>query len=149
MKKPRWYQVYSAIALVALVLALAAAAGSGCGGQVNATTGPVKLTEADNGKTITIKVGQTIEVTLPGNPTTGYGWGAALADKDKALLEQVGEPVYTQDKTDGELVGAGGTYTFTFRAKAAGAATLKLTYARPWETVEPLATYQVTVTIPK
>jgi len=147
MNRPRWYQVWGAVTLVALLTVLAAVTVTGCGGQVNAAPGPVKLTEADNGKNVTVKVGQSIEVTLAGNPTTGYSWEPALADIDKTLLKQIGEPEYTQDETQGEVVGAGGTYTFVFDAQSAGTACLKLTYARPWEAAQPLETYQVTVTI--
>ncbi len=135
------------VVMLALVVALVAAAAAGCGASANGAAGPLKLGEADNGQSYTVKVGDTIEVAIPGNPTTGYGWTAALSDEDAALLEQVGEPAYVSDPTEGKIVGVGGIYTFTFKAAVAGEATLKLVYARSWESVEPLQTYEVTVTI--
>jgi len=150
MRRRKWYRIYGGIVLVALVVGLAAVGASGCGDSAKASAGPVKLSEADNGKSLAVKVGEVIEITLPGNPTTGYSWVSALTDKDKALLEEMGEPAYTASSTtEGNLVGSGGTYTFTFKAKAAGTAVIKLVYERPWETVEPLETYQLTVNVTK
>lgn len=105
---------------------------------------PLVLDSEDDGTTVAVEVGDIIQVVLKGNPTTGYSWSAALSDDDAALLEQLGEPVYVPDS---DLVGAGGMYTFTFRAAADGVATLRLEYARPWESVPPQETYEVTVLI--
>mgnify|MGYP002683013108 CR=1 FL=1 len=63
------------------------------------------------------------------------------------LCEQMGEPVYGQDPVEGDVVGAGGMYTFTFKAVAEGRATLTLVYERAWESVAPLQTDQVTIVI--
>jgi inhibitor of cysteine peptidase len=147
MDRRRWYRVGIGATLLVLVLALVAALATGCGDSGQAAGGPLRLGETDNGKSCTVGVGETIEVAIAGNPTTGYEWTAALSDEDAALLEQVGDPVYSSDTTESNIVGAGGTYTFTFKAAATGEATLKLVYARPWESVQPLQTYEVKVTI--
>jgi len=102
------------------------------------------LDEEDDGSTLTVEVGDIIDVVLEGNPTTGYGWTVDLSAEDAAILEQVGEPTYVPDS---ELIGAGGTYTFRFRALAVGEATLVLNYARPWESVPPLKTFSVTIAV--
>ena len=137
--------------IVALVLALVmvgtALAAAGCGTKADAANGPAKVTEADNGKTITIKVGDDLQVLLGGNPTTGYGWTTSLSDADKAILQQQGDPLYAQQSADSTLVGSGGTFTFTFKAAAAGQVTLKFGYARPWESGQPLQTFSVTVIV--
>jgi len=137
-----------AVAAVVLILLMAgvAAAVAGCGSQADANEGPVRLTEADNGKAITIKAGEEIEVVLEGNQTTGYSWTAGVSDT--TVLQQQGEPVYTEANTDPSIVGAGGTFTFIFKAAAAGEAALDCEYARPWETdVAPIQTFSVTVTV--
>jgi inhibitor of cysteine peptidase len=146
MKRRRWSQVGVGATVCILLVALVAAVATGCSSAA-ASGGPLKLTNADNGKAYTVKAGDSIEVVIAGNPTTGYEWMANLSDEDAALLELVGEPAYQPDTTDEQVVGSGGTYTFTFEAAAAGEATLKLIYARSWEDVEPIETFEVTVTI--
>lgn len=129
-----------------MIAVLAAGAAAGCS-SANAAGSPLHLTDADNGKAFTVKVGDTITVVIAGNITTGYSWATALSDQDSALLRQQGDPVYA-DGSNGKLAGAGGTFTFTFKAVKAGQADLKLSYARPWENgVAPERTYQVQVTI--
>jgi inhibitor of cysteine peptidase len=135
-----------AVVLV-LILTLTAVSAAGCGGAANAGDGALKLIEADNGRTFTVKTGDTIEVVIAGNPTTGYEWTAVLDEASAALLEQVGEPVYAAESTDHTLVGGGGTYTFTFKALKSGSADLRLAYARAWENVDPIQTFTVAVTI--
>ncbi len=138
--------VAGAVALL-LVIAIAGMTAAGCGASANASGGVLKLTEADSGKTLDVKTGDTIEVVIAGNPTTGYEWTAALDPASSALLEQVGEPTYTPDSTDQMLVGSGGTYLFKFKAMKSGQATLKLVYARSFENVEPIQTFTATVNI--
>lgn len=105
---------------------------------------PVVLDSGDDGTTVTVKVGDVIQVVLRGNPTTGYSWKVVLGEDTAEILQQVGEPGYVPDSS---LIGAGGTYTFAFRALSAGEVLLKLEYARPWETVPPLETFSVTIRI--
>lgn len=136
-----------AVGAIVLVLILALTAAAGCGGAAGAAGGPLRLTEADNGKSFTVKPGDTIEVVIAGNPTTGYDWTAVQGDASAALLEQVGDPVYAAESSDENLVGGGGTYTFTFKALKSGEASLDLAYARDWEDVDPIQTFSVTVTI--
>jgi len=136
------------VTTVLLIIVVAAAVMSaGCGSSAEAAKGTLKLGVKDDGKTFAVKVGDTFQVVIPGNPTTGYAWAVALADSDSALVQQVGEPQYAADSTDGSLVGSGGVYTFTFKAIAKGQALLKLDYARAWESVPPVQTYTATLTI--
>jgi predicted secreted protein len=116
--------------------------------QPISTVATLALTEADNSKSFTVHVGDTISVVLAGNPTTGYSWESALADEATALLTLVGEPAFAQDKVGANVVGSGGKYTFTFSAAAAGQVELKLKYWRPFEAqAEPLQTFSASITI--
>ncbi len=144
--KITWHRAAAGAIVLILLLALAANLASGCA-SANAAGGPLKLAQSDSGKAFTIKVGDTIQVILPGNMTTGFAWVAALDDKASALLVQDGEPVYAEQSTDAQVVGAGGTFTFTFKAEAAGQATLKLVYERSWENVAPEQTFEAQITI--
>ena len=122
--------------LVALVMVLILAA--------SCSPKPTELTASDADKTLEFKTGDTIVVTLEGNPTTGYTWEAK--DLDTSMLQQEGDPNYKSSNPD--LVGAGGTQSLTFKALKAGSVTLTLIYHRSWETgVEPLKTFTVTLTV--
>ena len=132
----------------ALVLAFIVLAAVGCSSGDADTSGDLSLTEADSGKSFTVKVGDIITVLIPGNTTTGYEWVADLSDASAALLSLTGEPVYEQDPGSEGLVGAGGEYTFTFTAKAPGQAELRLKYWRSFEPdVDPIETFVANVTI--
>jgi inhibitor of cysteine peptidase len=144
--KRDWYRAAAGAVAIVLLLALIASAASGCA-SANATGGPLELAQSDNGKTFTVKVGDTIEVVLPGNVTTGFSWIAALGDADAALLVQEGDAVYVEQSSDEQVVGAGGTFTFRFKAAATGEATLTLAYEKPWEKVAPEQTFEVHVTV--
>jgi inhibitor of cysteine peptidase len=104
----------------------------------------VKATIDDNGREMQLKKGQTLVVTLEGNPTTGYSWEVA-EPLDEQVLQQVGEAEFKQES---DLVGAGGVQILRFEAVNAGQITLKLVYHRPWEKdEEPLETYSIQVVV--
>ena len=85
------------------------------------------LTEADNGRTVALRVGETVRVTLPENATTGYRWAVDRLEGD--VVEAVGsEPHYSAG-----AVGAGGEVTFTFKATKAGPGALTLKHWRHFE----------------
>lgn len=108
-----------------------------CGGPV------AKLGEADNGKSVDLKTGDTFTIALEGNPTTGYSW--EVSGIDPAVVEQVGEPDF---KSDSKLIGAGGMFTFTFKAVAPGSAPVTLVYHRSFEKdVDPMYEYEVMVNV--
>jgi inhibitor of cysteine peptidase len=134
------------VVLVLIVVGVAAVS-AGCGSQAQAAE-TLKLTEADNGKSYTVKVDDLVQIVLPGNPTTGYSWTSDLSEADAAIMQQQGDPVYAQESTDPSLVGGGGTFTFTFKAADSGKATITLNYARSWEEgVAPEQTYSVTIDV--
>jgi predicted secreted protein len=142
-----WY-ARATVATVLLVMVVAVAMMSaGCGSSAGAASSTLKLGQTDDGKTFTVRVGDTIQVVIPGNPTTGYEWTAVLAAKDAALIQQLGEPQYAANNTGDNLVGSGGVFTLTFKAVAKGQATLKLAYARSFESVQPIQTFTATVNI--
>jgi inhibitor of cysteine peptidase len=112
---------------------------SGCG------TNGISLTDADDGKQITVKSGDVVAVTLVSNPTTGYSW--QVIEIDDVVLVQEGDPEYKQSPGPEGLVGAGGTETFRFKAVGTGETKLGLGYMRPWESVPPIETYAVTIRV--
>ena len=110
---------------------------------VSVSGAPVSLSEGDSGSTVELRAGDTMEVVLDGNPTTGFEW--ETTDVDASVLNQLGDPGFEPDTN---LMGSGGKFTFRFEAVASGQTLLKLVYHRPWETdVPPEKTFEVTVTV--
>lgn len=100
----------------------------------------VRLTQNDAGETVRLSVDDTLQVILEGNPTTGFTWVAGSVTTP--TLEQAGEP---QFEADTQLIGSGGEFTFRFDAVESGEVALRLIYHRPWESVPPARTFEVTV----
>jgi inhibitor of cysteine peptidase len=109
------------------------------------TPNEVHLTEkgGDCGSTVELNTGDSLALTLEGNPTTGYVW--EIESNDPTVIQPVGEPDFNPDS---EAVGAGGTYTFRFTAVAKGQVMLKLIYHRPFEkNVTPSKSCEVTIVV--
>lgn len=103
----------------------------------------MQLTEADAGRLIELRVGDKLEITLPGNPTTGFQWEVSAVDS--AILQPIGEP---QFEPSSDAVGSGGKVTLSFEAVGVGQTDLKLIYHRPFEeNVAPIQTFEVKVTV--
>ncbi|WP_157882373.1 protease inhibitor I42 family protein [Streptomyces silvensis] len=101
----------------------------------------VTCTEADDGRDIHVRVGDSVAVTLPENPTTGHLW--LIASEASAVLVAQGSRF---SPGAGAAPGASGARTFTFRAQVAGVGLLKLHLCRPWRTTAaPLASFSLTV----
>lgn len=110
---------------------------AGCGEKVT------RVTEQDNGKTVTINTGAALSLELYGNPTTGYSW--ELADTDGRILQQAAPPRY---RADSQLTGSGGMFTYQFKGISRGRSALKFVYRRPWEkNVPPINTFEVSVIV--
>ncbi len=103
----------------------------------------VQVTEADDKGSVGLNVGDTLQVTLQGNPTTGYQWG--VSSVDTTILKQRGEPQYTPASP---AIGSGGNVVLAFDAAAAGQTTLEMAYQRPFEeNVPPTQTFTLSVTV--
>ena len=77
--------------------------------------------------------GQTLEVLLNENPSTGYVW--SLAEQPKLFkVEEVYQSAQKQAAADvTPVLGAGGQKTYRFTATTAGEELLHLKHARAWE----------------
>jgi inhibitor of cysteine peptidase len=107
------------------------------------TTNTVNISEQDAGKTIELKMGDSLVVSLEGNITTGYSW--IPAPQDPILLEQVGDIEVTPAN---DAIGASGLIVLKFKANEKGQTVLHLDYKRSWEEdVAPEKTFDVTVVV--
>ena len=86
-----------------------------------------------DGRSETVKRGDTLAVHLDATPSTGYRW--ELARLAGASVVQVGLPDYQPETAAGvPRVGAEGHTTFRFRALSPGTSSIELAYRRPFET---------------
>ena len=128
------------MALLVTVAAVLVACGS------DSAPGALALGKDANGGSAELKVDQLLEVKLEGNPTTGSSWEVKTSGEPAVRLQ--GEPVYAQTSPGSTVVGAGGTFTFTFVGAQPGTSTIELVYHRPWETdTPPLETFVLEVTV--
>src|SRR5262249_52890550 len=75
--------------------------------DANAPDGDALLTDADNGKTVKVKVGNDVVVELGANLTAGYNWEVQQTDKTFGYPE-------TDYFPDGAAVGSGGMTRLTW-----------------------------------
>lgn len=102
-----------------------------------------QITEADAGRSIAARVGDLLEITLPGNQTTGFQWD--VEDVNSTILQPSGEPEFEPPSS---AVGRAGQISLRFAAVGAGQTELKLVYQRPFEKdVLPARTFEITVTV--
>jgi len=98
--------------------------------------------ESFDGQTIALTVGQTIEVRLQENPTTGFHWqlmandGAVFAMISDAFKEPSGPP------------GHGGEHSWIFEAVRPGGCDLEIRYRRRWaNSAEPERTFKIHIRV--
>lgn len=102
------------------------------------------LEEKDAGSTVVIQSGETLTISLQGNPSTGYMW--EVTHVDEGILAQTGKAEFIPDSEDRR--GAGGRVMIRFKAVHTGETTLMLIYHRSFEKNRPpLKTFEVTVSV--
>jgi len=87
----------------------------------------LSLTETDNDRTVDVRVGEAVRLTLPENASTGYRWAIDRYD------EKGVEAVATEPHYSGKAIGSGGEVAFVFQGKKAGIGEIVLKHWREWE----------------
>lgn len=99
---------------------------------------------------ITVRVGETVTVTLDGNPTTGFTWNLAEPMKENApVLVTMSYGRVPDADEENPCCGAPCPTLVKMTGVHAGAASFTLEYKRVWETDTPAMqtrTFVVTVT---
>ena len=86
---------------------------------------------------VILTVGQTLEVLLKENPSTGYIWEVLETELKKNNLYGVISPrghIYEQDENRRGAVGVSGVRKFTLAVTKTGKGDLTFVHGRPWET---------------
>jgi predicted secreted protein len=120
-RRPAGLAAALAIGLAGLIVAGAAVA-AGCG----ASPQQISLTSKDNLATIKAAKGDTIVLKLDENPSTGYHWIMQFSAGLKLTSS-----TYEQRSGTQNLVGAGGTHTWTIDATETGTQAIIGTYQPP------------------
>jgi predicted secreted protein len=102
-----------------------------------------------NGRQMELTKGQTLNVTLEANPSTGYSW--EVVELNNNIIRQIGEAEYQQISNftkEHPMVGAPVMQTFQFEVINTGQTTLKLVYRRSWEKdVAPLNNFSIDLVV--
>ena len=85
------------------------------------------ITEAENGKTLLLHVGNTVTLRLPEKSTAGYQWTLVQIDTDKVTYTKLHETRASQ------RLGSEHICIFQFTAKATGTVHIELKHWRAWE----------------
>ncbi len=102
--------------------------------------------ESYNGNEYTIQAYGTFTLGLESNPTTGFQWMLSRDFDHNIIL--LSDSYYSSPlQSDPPVVGQGGTDYWVFKALRPGSTELKLTCARPWESVQPVQTFAVKITV--
>ena len=124
-------------AVVAVVFALAACSNNPASDPWNRAPIVRNTDVSIDGRSETVKRGDTIAVHLDSTPSTGYRW--ELVRLAGASVVQVGLPDYQPEGAAGVPRGGAGAYaTFRFRTVQPGTSSIELAY-RSWETGAPPA----------
>jgi predicted secreted protein len=103
------------------------------------------ITKKDNGKEMTVKKGDTIQIELEALGGAGFMW--EFEDFDEGHLEIVKEE--TRDVSKEGFTGAAVTKVWQLRVKKAGEAAITMYYYRPWEGKDKAADkFAITLRIP-
>lgn len=104
--------------------------------------GLATLTVADNGRSVSVRQGGSVDLRLVANRSTGFQWMLAEASRSCAT-------VVRDDYRSGSagLMGAPGERRLTLRFDRSGTCPVRLTYMRPWRPGEPADRFTVTVTV--
>jgi len=108
------------------------------------TSDKINFSMDDNGRQIELTNGQTFNVTLETNPSTGYSW--EVVELNNNILHQIGEAEIEPNITQKDIVGAAVMQTFQFEVINTGQTTLKIIYHRIWEKdVASLNTFSIDI----
>lgn len=105
----------------------------------------IRVSEKDNGESYALYLGNTIEIELPENPTTGYIWEEESSDPS---ILQVDSTFVEKTKSRKKDPGKGGIRKIVVSAKKYGKAEVNVYLRRTWEQNEvPIKHFKVTVLV--
>jgi inhibitor of cysteine peptidase len=111
-------------------------------GEMDPSEAGLKVfTAASNKGTAPVRVGDTFQVVLEANPSTGYSWH--VAGVDTAVLQ----PGNMEFRPTSGLLGAPEEQIIPFTALRVGQTAVDLVYKRPWEQEMRLQSFMMNVQV--
>ncbi len=80
-------------------------------------------------RTLALKVGDTLQISLGSNPSTGFSWAPQMQITNAAVLVQTGHEALAPSTA---RPGAAASEVWALQAMAPGTTTVSTTYGRPW-----------------
>ncbi|MFC1930331.1 protease inhibitor I42 family protein [Chloroflexota bacterium] len=84
-------------------------------------------------QTLEIQTGETFEVKLGSNPTTGFQWSKEAQISDSVVLKQEDHKFIGPESEPPPPPGTPGQEVWTFKGLKQGSGKIYLEYSRPWE----------------
>jgi len=103
----------------------------------------VFLTESDSGRTLGLRVGDTILVALGEDGPSGYGWYPRHGAGDVQIIAEKGDRFVSDP--DSSLGSRSGLHYFAYRVIGPGICGIALDYKRGWEKKDPSKSFEVLV----
>jgi inhibitor of cysteine peptidase len=101
----------------------------------------LEINKNQSGGEVEVALGETFQVRLPENPTTGYRW--AISSSSGPSIEMQED---TFEPPGGEGLGAGGSHRWRFLTIQEGTVELVMEYRRSWEK-RSAETFTVTIRV--
>ena len=95
---------------------------------------------------LSLSVGDSHEIVLPGLGTAGYRWDSELSGDTDALAVEWRRGMSAEEARGG-LIGASAPERLTITANTPGHVTVRLRQQRPWESKPPRAEHTVEIDI--
>lgn len=114
-----------------------------CSAGCRRTSLTINADKTYDGRSIELRVGDGVKLSLAENPTTGYRWEFVTKPEPNCVVVS---DAYVADA--GGAIGSGGAHEWAFRAVSAGTGTVSLAYRRPWEKdTAPAQTFKLTLVV--
>ena len=84
-------------------------------------------------QTLEAQAGETFEVKLGSNPTTGFRWSETTQISDTAIIVQEGHEFIGPESESPPPPGTPGQEVWVFKALGKGSSTVYLEYSQPWD----------------
>ncbi len=112
--------------------------------SITSSMSDINISKSDNGRVLTLKIGQTLRLSLAENPTTGYRWSERTS-LDTQVLQLKNDDFQLPSSA---AIGGGGVRVFTFQAQKVGQVKLQLKNMREWESEQSaIEQFEVTVQV--